>query len=82
VRLRPAAADERDDHQQGGHLEDSGQQDRRQQDGRDGERDQDVTATDVMRLVHGIAVATEQVPDQADRLLSLMLDGLRARPGA
>jgi AcrR family transcriptional regulator len=40
----------------------------------------DVTATDVMRLVHGIAVATEQAPDQADRLLSLMLDGLHARP--
>ena len=40
----------------------------------------DVSATDVMRLVHGIAVATEQAPDQADRLLSLMLDGLRARP--
>jgi AcrR family transcriptional regulator len=42
----------------------------------------DVTATDVMRLVHGIAVATEQAPDQADRLLSLMLDGLHARPGS
>jgi AcrR family transcriptional regulator len=42
----------------------------------------DVTAMDMMRLVHGIAVATEQAPDQADRLLSLMLDGLRSRPGS
>jgi AcrR family transcriptional regulator len=40
----------------------------------------DITAMDVMRLVHGIAVSTEQAPEQADRLLSLMLDGLRARP--
>lgn len=37
----------------------------------------DVTATDVLRLVHGIGVATEQAPDDTDRLLSLMLDGLR-----
>jgi len=40
----------------------------------------DVTAMDVMRLVHGIVVSTEQAPGQADRLLSLMLDGLRSRP--
>jgi AcrR family transcriptional regulator len=39
----------------------------------------DVNATDVLRLVHGIGVATEQVPDDADRLLSLMLDGLRCQ---
>jgi AcrR family transcriptional regulator len=38
----------------------------------------DVTAIDVLRLVHGISIATEQVPEEADRLLSLMLDGLRA----
>jgi AcrR family transcriptional regulator len=37
----------------------------------------DVGEMDVMRLVHGIAVATEQTPADADRLLSLMLDGLR-----
>jgi AcrR family transcriptional regulator len=37
----------------------------------------DVGDMDVMRLVHGIAVATEQTPGDADRLLSLMLDGLR-----
>lgn len=39
----------------------------------------DVTAVDVLRLVHGAGVATEQVPDDADRLLSLILDGLRRR---
>ena len=27
----------------------------------------------------GVVVATERTPDQADRMLSLMLDGLRAR---
>jgi AcrR family transcriptional regulator len=37
----------------------------------------DITALDVMRLVHGVAVATEQAPGETERLLSLMLDGLR-----
>jgi AcrR family transcriptional regulator len=37
----------------------------------------DVQGLDVMRLVHGIGMATEQAPEDADRLLSLMLDGLR-----
>jgi AcrR family transcriptional regulator len=37
----------------------------------------DVSAMDVMRLVHGIAVATEHTPEETDRLLSLMFDGLR-----
>ena len=41
----------------------------------------DLTATDVMMLVHGVVVATERTPDQADRMLSLTLDGLRARDG-
>ena len=41
----------------------------------------DLTATDVMMLVHGVVVATERTPDQAARLLSLTLDGLRARAG-
>jgi AcrR family transcriptional regulator len=41
----------------------------------------DVTATDVMRLVHGVAVSTEKEPGRADLLLSVMLDGLAARPG-
>ena len=37
----------------------------------------DVDAGDVLRLVHGVGMASEPVPDQADRLLSLVLDGLR-----
>jgi AcrR family transcriptional regulator len=37
----------------------------------------DVTATDVLRLVHGITITTEQAPEETDRLLSLMLDGMR-----
>ena len=40
----------------------------------------DVDATDVMRLIHGVAVSTEKQPDRASMLLSVMLDGLRARP--
>jgi AcrR family transcriptional regulator len=40
----------------------------------------DVTAHDLLRLVHGIAVATEQSPEDTDRLMALMLDGLRSRP--
>jgi AcrR family transcriptional regulator len=39
----------------------------------------DVTSQDVLRLVHGIAVATEQSPGDTDRLMALMLDGLRSR---
>ncbi|HYZ54771.1 MAG TPA: TetR/AcrR family transcriptional regulator [Streptosporangiaceae bacterium] len=42
----------------------------------------DLTATDVMMLVHGVVAATERTPEQADRLLSLMLDGLRAKAGS
>jgi AcrR family transcriptional regulator len=41
----------------------------------------DVSERDLLRLVHGIAVATEQSPQDTDRLLALMLDGLRTRPG-
>jgi AcrR family transcriptional regulator len=40
----------------------------------------DVTAHDVLRLVHGIVMATEQAPQDTDRLLGMMLDGLRATP--
>jgi AcrR family transcriptional regulator len=40
----------------------------------------DVTAQDLLRLVHGIAVATEGSPQDTDRLMALMLDGLRSRP--
>jgi len=39
----------------------------------------DVTSHDVLRLVHGIAMATEQSPQDTDRLLAVMFDGLRAR---
>jgi AcrR family transcriptional regulator len=38
----------------------------------------DLTATDVLRLVHGVAITTEQAPEETDRLLSLLLDGMRA----
>jgi len=41
----------------------------------------DVKPVDVLRLVHGIAMATEHSPEDTDRLLALMLDGLRARKG-
>ena len=40
----------------------------------------DVTSNDVLRLVHGITMATEQSPEDTDRLLAVMFDGLRARP--
>jgi AcrR family transcriptional regulator len=39
----------------------------------------DISAMDVMRLMHGIGVAVEHSPGDADRLLSMMLDGMRAR---
>ena len=38
----------------------------------------DVTAHDVLRLTHGIVMATETAPQDTDRLLGMMLDGLRA----
>jgi len=41
----------------------------------------DVTAMDVMRLVHGIAVSSEKDPGRAGLLLSVTLDGLAAKPG-
>jgi len=39
----------------------------------------DVEASDVLRLVHGVGIACESTPDDADRLLSYVLDGLRAQ---
>ena len=39
----------------------------------------DISAHDVLRLVHGIVMACEQSPADTDRLLDVMLDGLRAR---
>ncbi|MCW2895438.1 MAG: hypothetical protein QOG28_1110 [Trebonia sp.] len=42
----------------------------------------DISAQDVLRLVHGIVMACEQSPGDTDRLLDVMLDGLRAQdPG-
>jgi AcrR family transcriptional regulator len=40
----------------------------------------DVDPIDVMRLIHGVVSATEHVPEQTPRLLSVMVDGLRVRP--
>jgi AcrR family transcriptional regulator len=40
---------------------------------------EDLTAMDVMHVMHGLAVAVEHTPGEADRMISLMLDGLRAR---
>ena len=37
----------------------------------------DIKATDVLRLVHGVVIATEQAPQDTERLLGLMLDGFR-----
>jgi AcrR family transcriptional regulator len=43
----------------------------------------DASASDVLRLVHAISIAIERAPaddGQADRLLGLVLDGLRNQP--
>ncbi len=40
----------------------------------------DITPHDVLRLVHGIVIATEQAPEDTDRLLSLIFEGMRPRP--
>jgi AcrR family transcriptional regulator len=37
----------------------------------------DVEPAEVLRLVHGVAIASEAAPEQADRLLSIVMDGLR-----
>ena len=37
----------------------------------------DVDAADVLRLAHAVGIACEQAPEDADRLLSLVIDGLR-----
>ncbi|MEV4756941.1 helix-turn-helix domain-containing protein [Micromonospora sp. NPDC049559] len=41
----------------------------------------DVEPTELLRLVHAVAVASEPEPGQAERLLSFVLDGLRSRDG-
>ena len=40
----------------------------------------DVTALDVMRLIHGVAVSSEKDRERTDHLLSITLDGLAAKP--
>ncbi len=45
-----------------------------------GEIRPDVAAADVLRLVHGVGIACESAPEDADRLLEIVLDGLRPRP--
>jgi AcrR family transcriptional regulator len=44
----------------------------------------DADARDLIRLVHAVNIATEKAPDpgQADRMLALILDGLRPQPPA
>jgi AcrR family transcriptional regulator len=44
----------------------------------------DADARDLIRLVHAVNIATEKAPDpgQADRMLALILDGLRPQPAA
>ncbi|HVV09971.1 helix-turn-helix domain-containing protein [Amycolatopsis sp.] len=37
----------------------------------------DVEARDVLRMGHGLAVASDGVPEATDRMLSVLLDGLR-----
>jgi AcrR family transcriptional regulator len=39
----------------------------------------DVGISQLLRLIHAIAMATEQTPGEADQLLSLVMDGLRAQ---
>src|SRR5216683_1737407 len=44
----------------------------------------DADPADLMRLVHAISLTTDWAPgdhEQADRLLALVLDGLRTQPG-
>jgi AcrR family transcriptional regulator len=40
---------------------------------------EEVSAHDLLRLVHAIAVATESSPQDTDRLMGIILDGLRPR---
>jgi AcrR family transcriptional regulator len=41
----------------------------------------EVSGRDLLRIVHGIAVATESSPEDTDRLMSIVIDGLRPRNG-
>ncbi len=44
-----------------------------------GEIRPDLDPAEVLMLLHGVIVATERTPEQADRLMSLLLDGMRPR---
>jgi AcrR family transcriptional regulator len=39
----------------------------------------DVDRMTVLRLVHGVGMASENAPEMADRMLDLVIDGLRAQ---
>jgi AcrR family transcriptional regulator len=39
----------------------------------------DISAEDVLKLIHGVVVTTERSPEDTGRLLTLILDGLRPR---
>jgi AcrR family transcriptional regulator len=39
----------------------------------------DLDPGEVLMLIHGVIVASERTPEQADRLVSLVLDGMRPR---
>jgi AcrR family transcriptional regulator len=41
----------------------------------------DATGPDLVRLVHGVSLATERSPEDADRLIDIVLDGLRPQGG-
>lgn len=45
---------------------------------------EDIELAEILKLINGIGLATEQLPDQAEqahRLLTIVLDGLRPQPG-
>jgi AcrR family transcriptional regulator len=45
-----------------------------------GEIRPDVDHITVLRLAHGVGMASENAPELADRMLDLVIDGLRAKP--
>jgi AcrR family transcriptional regulator len=49
---------------------------------KDGAIRTDVNATTVLRMLHGIGVASESDPSLSKGMLTLLLDGLRATPAA
>jgi AcrR family transcriptional regulator len=41
---------------------------------------QDISPRDILRMAHGIAVASENAPQARERMLTVMFDGLRPAP--